>query len=389
MWTRCAQQEFLLGRHGEQNFAYRREYLESLLKYQASLFAVEIGSYNILNNHYHLIVRTRPDLVVQWSDEEVAWRYSRAWASWNATTKRWDRAVTDERVEEILQDEWRVAAARWNLQSLSTFMARINEPIAKLANSESGKGGSFWAERYRSRKLDGLAAVLTCLAYLDLNQVRAGMADSFLDSEYSSAKQRVTQWKHEQAEASVEAFRRNAKGEQELSHEEMLELLNCSWLAPISDQTPSLPAEFRLPPIAAPGARCGVLIPSPTWAAEGDEPSWSALASCVDAAGSTRSSGAEDANAPAEAAGSSAAGPCEEQGPEQKRTKTKAKASRRRPAPCAPILASSPKRSHGAGRSARIRSKRRKAAVWRTSARPVSHPIFRRRSRCTSGCCGR
>ena len=117
VWSRCVQQDFLLGQHGDQNYDHRREWLESLLEYQAGVFAVEIGNYNILNNHYHLIVRTRPDLVVQWSAEEVAWRYTRAWCSWDFTTKRWDRAVTDERVEWILEDEWRVAAARWNSRS--------------------------------------------------------------------------------------------------------------------------------------------------------------------------------------------------------------------------------------------------------------------------------
>jgi hypothetical protein len=268
VWTRCSQLEFLLGRHDGRNFDHRREWLDQLLRYQASLFAVEIGSHNILENHYHLVLRTRPDIVMQWSAEEVAWRYSRAWGRWNGSA--WDRQVSDERIEQIVNDPWRVAAARWNLQSLSTFMARINEPISKLANAESGKAGSFWAERFRSRKLEDPAAVLTCLAYVDLNQMRAGMADGYRDSLHAAAMARASeqweQWTEEQVAASLKAFRQRAKGRQEFTEEQMRALLDCSWLAPITENTPSVPMDFRLSPIAAPGARCGVLIPSPTWA---------------------------------------------------------------------------------------------------------------------------
>ena len=76
-WSRCVQRAFLCGYDEvtRTDFDYRREWIKKLLEYQASIFAVDIGNYNILTNHQHLIIRTRPDIAETWSDEEVAWRF--------------------------------------------------------------------------------------------------------------------------------------------------------------------------------------------------------------------------------------------------------------------------------------------------------------------------
>ena len=66
-WSRCVQRAFLCGSDPVTgiDFDYRRVWIKSLLQYQASVFAVEVGNYNILSNHQHLIVRTRPDIAAQ------------------------------------------------------------------------------------------------------------------------------------------------------------------------------------------------------------------------------------------------------------------------------------------------------------------------------------
>ena len=63
-WSRCVQKAFLCGWDPESNmdFDHRRDWIKSLLKYQASVFAVDLGNYSILSNQQHLIVRTRPDI---------------------------------------------------------------------------------------------------------------------------------------------------------------------------------------------------------------------------------------------------------------------------------------------------------------------------------------
>ena len=80
-WSRCVQRAFLCGEDPVtgRDFNYRRSWIEDLLAYQARVFAVDVGNYNLLSNHAHLILRTRPDIAAQWSAEELALRWKMAW----------------------------------------------------------------------------------------------------------------------------------------------------------------------------------------------------------------------------------------------------------------------------------------------------------------------
>ena len=126
-WSRCVQRAFLCGRDPVtgKDFDYRRTWIKTLLEYQASVFAVEVGNYSILSNHQHAILRTRPDIAATWSDEEVAWRWKLAWPTWQ--DGQWVREPTDEEVQEILSQPDRIPILRSNLADLSWFMARWKE----------------------------------------------------------------------------------------------------------------------------------------------------------------------------------------------------------------------------------------------------------------------
>jgi hypothetical protein len=143
-WSRCVQRAYLCGDDPLTgiNYDYRRQWIQSLLQFQASVFAVDIGNFAILSNHEHLICRTRPDLAAGWSDEEVAWRWKLAWPEWR--DDHWARDPTDEQVAEVLAEPGKLAKARKALSSLSWFMARWKEPIARLANRETDHRGHFW-----------------------------------------------------------------------------------------------------------------------------------------------------------------------------------------------------------------------------------------------------
>jgi hypothetical protein len=70
-------------------------------------------------------------------------------------------------------------------------MRFINEPLARIANREDGCTGRFWQGRFESQRLLDEGAVLAAMVYVDLNPVRAGIADDVMECEYTSMHHRL------------------------------------------------------------------------------------------------------------------------------------------------------------------------------------------------------
>jgi hypothetical protein len=84
-----------------------------------------------------------------------------------------------------------VEVYRERLMDISWFMRLLNQSIATQANQEDNCTGHFWEGRFKSQALLDEAAIAACMAYVDLNPVRAKIAKTPESSGFTSVKKRV------------------------------------------------------------------------------------------------------------------------------------------------------------------------------------------------------
>jgi REP-associated tyrosine transposase len=190
--SRCVRRAFLCGydRVTERSFDHRKAWVVEKLAQLAEIFAVHVNAYAVLSNHFHLVLRIDSERARRWSDEEVVERYG---GLFPRTVELWRDFPQARKAQRVVQ--WRA-----RLSDLSWFMRCLNESIARRANDEDGCTGRFWEGRFRSQALLDEAALLTCMSYVDLNPIRAGMARSLEESEFTSIQQRLEEYAREKGE---------------------------------------------------------------------------------------------------------------------------------------------------------------------------------------------
>ena len=188
--SRCVRGAFLYGvdsATGEDRSHRRGQLTERMLRL-ANCFAVEVHAYSVLGNHFHLVVRHDPRACEGWSDAEVARRWVDACPPPGGEVDEDRKPGARER---LLSDPERLERARRTLGSLSSYMKHLKQPVARRANLEDGVKGHFFEQRFYSGALLDEEAVVSAMAYVDLNQFRAGMARGLLDSVDSSIGARL------------------------------------------------------------------------------------------------------------------------------------------------------------------------------------------------------
>lgn len=253
-WSRCVRRTFLMGQDPLTglDYSHRRDWAFSLQEYLASVVSVDLGGLNLLSNHLHHNSRSRPDLVVRMTDEDVVWRNRLAWPAYDKD-RLWFCEPTDSELQWMLcrakEDPSYIERLRRNLSDISFLMARLKEPIAKMANREERprRTGHFWDGPYGNRKLETTEEHVVAFLYCDLQQLKAGMVDRLEDSDCSTIQAQI---RAEAQKAFQLVHGRPPSGTDEDGEQlEQLEAMYAnSWFAPITRDTPLITEANESPP---------------------------------------------------------------------------------------------------------------------------------------------
>lgn len=189
--SRCVRRAFLCGmdRESGRSYDHRRGWIEERLLQLADIFAIDVCAYAIMSNHVHLILHINTSRANAWSPLETI----EHWHQLHQGTLFTRQFANGEPLSEFTQKLVFKTAEKYRqrLQSISWFMKELNEPIARKANKEDHCTGHFWEGRFKSQALLDEAALAACMAYVDLNPVRAKMSQTPEASEYTSIKKRA------------------------------------------------------------------------------------------------------------------------------------------------------------------------------------------------------
>lgn len=196
--ARCVRRAWLWGvdEYAQKDYSHRKQWVVSRLEQLCSMFAIEVCAYAVMSNHYHLVVYVDAEKASKWTQQEVIERWMRLFRA-PTLIQRWlgaEALEAEQRAAEVIIEQWRS-----RLHDVSWFMRCLNEHLARLANAEDDCTGRFWEGRFKSQALLDEAGLLTAMAYVDLNPVRAGIAATPEDSEFTSIYDRISRLGEPQA----------------------------------------------------------------------------------------------------------------------------------------------------------------------------------------------
>ena len=163
--------------NGERLFGDReKEVLRKILWQVADFCGVEVLTYCIMSNHFHVLVRVDDGQDV--TDGELMRRYKVLYPKptkfQEASIKVLERdlAAGGEEAEAVRQ------RLRLRMGDVSEFMKTVKQRFSIWFNKSHRRYGTLWADRFKSVLVEGRGNPLqTMAAYIDLNSVRAGIVE--------------------------------------------------------------------------------------------------------------------------------------------------------------------------------------------------------------------
>jgi REP element-mobilizing transposase RayT len=162
-----------------------KEAFRKLMRRMERFSGVEVLTYAVMGNHFHLLVRVpeRRKFLRKFEKgtreqrearlfEHLGLLYSKAYL---AQLKAELEIMTEKGMDSLYQKTVQGYLAR--LCSLEHFMKELKERFSRWFNKRHGRRGTLWQDRYKSVLVEDGEALRTMAAYIDLNPVRAGLVD--------------------------------------------------------------------------------------------------------------------------------------------------------------------------------------------------------------------
>lgn len=181
--TRCVRRSYLCGQDqfSGKDYSHRKPWIVARIKHLASVFAIHVCAYAIMSNHYHLVLYVNEAEALQWNEDEVLQRWAQIFPNDAKSLGMYSHKEAKRKL----------ALWRQRLTDISWYMRCLNEKIARASNKEDETKGRFWEGRFKSQALLDEGALLSAMVYVDLNPIRAKMADSLESSDFTSIQERL------------------------------------------------------------------------------------------------------------------------------------------------------------------------------------------------------
>jgi len=161
--SRTVGKEFYLG-------DLEKEKLLKIIKKYSSIYFVKVIGFVIMSNHFHLLIKMESGDM--YKDEELEARIKVFYGR-----------------EEL--NVWSLSDYRKKLSDISEYIKSIKQSFSCWYNRVNGRTGYFWGDRFKSVLIERGECLLNCLAYIDLNSIRAGIVKRPEDYRWSSIGFRV------------------------------------------------------------------------------------------------------------------------------------------------------------------------------------------------------
>ncbi len=136
-----------------------KDFLLQHIRQLSRVYFAEVYGFCIMGDHFHLLVRIGRGQEI--SSEEIRSRFN---IYYGEDTKR-----------ELSEDRIPVLGEKWG--SVSEFVREIKQGFSRFYNRRHHRKGFFWSERFKSVIVEKGETLLNCLAYIDLNPIRAGIVE--------------------------------------------------------------------------------------------------------------------------------------------------------------------------------------------------------------------